>query len=262
MRLGECWQAGLNLLYPPQCAACGEQWDDSLAQGGLCQACVATMVPADFHPCPRCAAPIPAATAALHARALSASEAGAAEMPGCLECQAQQWKFDRVWCLGPYQNRLRSAVLQVKQGRQQPLAWALAQELAERRHAEIAAWQPDVLAPIPPHWTRRLRRGASLPDDLAERLGRAWNVEVSTRLLTRSRRTPSQGDLGRAERYKNVRDSFRLVRRIDLACARVLLVDDVLTTGATCSAAAKVLRTGGAAAVAAVVIGRAKFFHP
>jgi predicted amidophosphoribosyltransferase len=168
-------------------------------------------------------------------------------------------------------------VLRTKRLTHESLTKALGRLLAERRGAELATFHTDLIVPIPMHWGRRLWRGVNNTQLLAEELGRRLGKPVAHRLLLRRRPTKPQKDLLLPERFANLHGAFRLrserhafgTLRLPFRAAHgmcrihgckgshVLLVDDILTTGATCSEAARVLKAAGAAAVAVAVLARA-----
>jgi ComF family protein len=163
--------------------------------------------------------------------------------------------------LGAYDGELRDAVLKTKRLLHENVSIALGHLLAHRRKGAIADFGPDLIVPIPMHWRRRFRRGTNSPEVLARCLGKHLGVPVAVGLLVRTRNTKPQMELLPGERFHNVRGAFRVrrVRRWRLKGSRILLLDDILTTGATCSEAADVLKRSGAAAVAAAVIAKAQF---
>ena len=114
----------------------------------------------------------------------------------------------------------------------------------------------DVIVPVPLHPTRQRERGFNQASLLAELLSPEISVP-SKPLLERIRHTTTQTALDRAERMKNLHNAFRLRKRVNVRDLRVLLVDDVLTTGSTLSECARVLKRAGAISVHAVTAARA-----
>ncbi|MEX0677697.1 MAG: ComF family protein [Pirellulales bacterium] len=231
---------GLDLVFPPVCACCR----DAVEPGSfapVCAACRAALV--DARPgCPRCGASIPPG----------------GDPQKCARCRDKRFHFDRVSRLGVYQGALRSAVLRIKRSHQRALAVALAELLAESAAAPLAALAPDVVVPVPMHWTRKLWRGANSPDAIAKRLAAHLGLPARPDLLVRCRRTAPQASLSHSRRRANVRGAFRARRDPDLPGARILLVDDIMTTGATVDEAAKILSKSGARVVAVAVLARAE----
>jgi len=129
--------------------------------------------------------------------------------------------------------------------------------LFEQRSGDLVGLQAHIVIPIPMHWTRRLVRGVNSAEVLAAGVARSLGLPLAARGLIRTRRTRQLAELTRQERKRALHDAFAVARGCDFRDARVLLVDDVLTTGTTCDTAAKALRRAGAAAVFAVVIARA-----
>jgi len=113
----------------------------------------------------------------------------------------------------------------------------------------------DLVVPVPLHWRRRLSRGYNQAERIARALAGRLGLPLAP-VLVRQRATPPQTSLGREERRANLRRAFRLRRAARIQDRRIVLVDDVATTGATLEAAASILEKGGAAAVIAVVAGR------
>ncbi len=148
-------------------------------------------------------------------------------------------------------------MVSIKSACQEPLAVALVELLWELRRDELSQLQAEVVVPLPMHWARRLQRGANAPDVLAERLARRLGVPLCP-MLARRRHTAPQASLARAARLTNLRQAFGLRGSYNCRGARVLLVDDVLTTGTTCGEATRVLLRHGAATVSVAVLARAE----
>ena len=149
-------------------------------------------------------------------------------------------------------------MLKTKRLSAEALSLTVGRLLAQRLGDKLAKFRADAVLPIPMHWAKRLLRGVNSPELLADCLGRKLGVPV-VRSLVRCRYTGPQKDLLPRERFRNVRGAFRLRRsdRQRWQGSRLLLVDDILTTGATCSEAARLLKQAGAAAVAVAVVARA-----
>jgi ComF family protein len=117
--------------------------------------------------------------------------------------------------------------------------------------------QVEVVVPVPLYWLRRLTRGYNQSAAVAGGVARVLGLPCRPRWLRRVRNTPKQVGQSLAARQENVRGAFRARRRAPLAGRSVLLVDDVMTTGATLGEAARALRAAGAARVAVAALARA-----
>jgi predicted amidophosphoribosyltransferase len=161
--------------------------------------------------------------------------------------------------LGAYADDLRDAILRAKRPAGEPLAAGLAALVADVHAATVRDWKIDVVVPVPMHWRRRLLRGTSSADELARGVAAAMKLPYR-RLVRRQRATRMQNELPVTARRGNVRDAFgpTLAGRVGLLRGRrVLLVDDVTTTGSTLEACRRAAITAGAAAVYAAVVARA-----
>lgn len=149
-----------------------------------------------------------------------------------------------------YDGAVRRAVHAMKYRRRRRVAGALADAMADGLPAPLA----DALIPVPLHAGRLAERGFNQAEELARRLGRRWGLPLCVAGLERGRDTGHQARLGRDERQSNVAGAF--VWRGPAPPPRVVLVDDILTTGATLAACAEVLRAAGAREVGAVALAR------
>jgi ComF family protein len=176
----------------------------------------------------------------------------------CPSCSRYRLEFDAVVPLGIYDGELRRVVLKMKRATGETLAIHMGRLLGSCRRDELAALHVDCVVPIAMFWTRKLKHGINSAELLAECLAQALSLPCHKRALVRRRNTIRQMELPPRKRFLNVRDAFALRAGYDLKGSRVLLVDDVLTTGATCSAAAKTLKQAGVAWVGAAVLARAE----
>lgn len=229
----------LHLVYPGVCGVCGRLLPPDL--GDFCAIC-AEGLSADPHPiCPRCAGTV---------------GPFAQTTRGCPACRARTFHFERAVRLGPYEGLLREVVLRLKHVSGEPLAELMGALWARRRDPELAALGAEVVVPVPLHWWRRLGRGYNQSEALARSLAGVLGLPCRPRWLRRVRPTPRQTGQTPAGRWLNVRGAFRCPRPQPVKGRTVLLVDDVLTTGGTCSEAARALREAGAARVHAAVLAR------
>jgi predicted amidophosphoribosyltransferase len=175
----------------------------------------------------------------------------------CYRCRGPRLWFDETVALGAYEGSLREIILRMKSAEGDPLSLTMGRLFVQKRAGRLLEIGADVLAPIPSHWRRRLVHRTNSAAVLAEILAGQLRVPLAERLLRRSRYTVRQSDLSPTDRWSNMRRAFSVRGGYHLREAHVLLVDDVLTTGATCSEAAKELRKAGAKRVTVAVIARA-----
>lgn len=162
--------------------------------------------------------------------------------------------MDAVRCAAAYADPARRLVLALKHGDRHDVAPVLGRWMAAMMPDD---WREAVLVPVPLHWTRLLRRQHNQAALLAKAVSRTSALPWLPHVLARTRRTASQGHASPAWRRRNVAGAFSLRDTEAVAGKSVVLVDDVLTTGATLSACARVLREGGATQVHALCAARA-----
>jgi ComF family protein len=229
-------KAALDLLFPPLCLSCRTP----VAETGFCAACWSKLSFLDGPGCVCCGLPFPVA---LEGENL------------CAACLAKPPAFDRVRAILAYDEHSRGAILALKHADRLDLVPGFVRWLA-RSGQELLAGS-DLIVPVPLHplrlWQRRYNQSA----ELARRLARDWKLSCDPLLLARSRSTPSQGRMASAKaRRRNVLGAFRVTDPGRVAGKRVLLLDDVLTTGATAEACARALKRAGAARVNVLALAR------
>ncbi|MHB1425147.1 MAG: ComF family protein [Gemmataceae bacterium] len=230
-----------HLIYPGCCLLCGQPL--AVEQEHFCLPCRHEIFRDPYPTCPRCAGTI-GPFAVIDGR--------------CHACRAESFAFEQVLRLGRYDGLLREVILRLKNQRGEGLAELLGERWGEALAERFAVLRFDAIVPVPLHWLRRWQRGynqsAALCRGLAARLG----VPYHPSWLRRVRHTPRQASQTPAGRKANVRGAFRARPASPLAGRAVLLVDDVMTTGATANEAARALRAGGAAHVVVAVLARAQ----
>ncbi len=224
----------LDLLLPPRCLQCGTPVAEP---GTLCGACWHELTFLAPPWCPCCGRPfaVPAPAETL-----------------CGACLQRPPRHGRSRAALRYDHASRPLVLALKHGDRTDMAPALGRWMAAAG-ADLLG-DADLLVPVPLHGLRLWRRRYNQAALLAQAVGRTAGVAVAVRGLTRARNTRSQGGLGRAARHRNVRGVFQLGHPVQ--GARVVVIDDVMTTGATLDACARVLRAGGAARVDVLTLAR------
>jgi ComF family protein len=176
---------------------------------------------------------------------------------GCWGCERESWRFAAAVAAVPYGDRARDLVHRFKYGRQDYLArlmGALMAEVARRERLEVLC---DRVLWVPLDWRRRLVRGYDQAELLAAEVSRRLALPLVGRALVRRRHTAPQAGLSPASRRQNVAGSFLVTRAKKVRGQTVLLVDDVLTTGATADACSRALAEAGARRVFVLTFGRA-----
>lgn len=250
------WAArGIDLVFPPRCPICLREPEDASvsARGGGGPRIAPLRRPIGRSPCGQVCGDC---HATLRDTVVRCRRCGSPAMPagGCRECRLRPCVWRNIAVLAGYTDELRQAVLRAKRPAGEDVVGALAAVFLASHREAIASWGIDRVVPVPMHWLRRMMRGTSAAEGLARSLAAGMRLPWS-REIRRWRATPMQNELPPGLRPGNVRDAFRVRRR--LPGARILLVDDVVTTGATLAACTRVLLDAGAASVDVAVMARA-----
>jgi ComF family protein len=229
----------LDLLFPDECRVCGEALH-AVSRIPVCARCLKEPEPlhAEFF-CATCRTPF-------------VNRAPLDEAGQCALCRLGLNGFDQVYSFGAYEGSLRQLIHLFKFERVQTLRKPLGSFLALALPRETSF---DAIVPMPLHWRRRWERGFNQSDLLAREIARRWHAPVR-RLVRRKRATAPQAGLTSSQRRLNVRGAFAVRSGTRLDGMRILLVDDVLTTGATASACARALKRAGAAQVSFLALAR------
>ena len=232
-------QAALHLIYPPQCLSCDARVTTDF---GLCGACWRDTPFITGLVCDKCGTPLPG------------QDTGHPET--CDDCLtiARPWSQGRAAML--YRGNARHMVLALKHGDRLDLARPAAAWLLKSAQPLLVSGM--LLAPIPLHWLRLIKRRYNQSAVLAAALGRLAHLDHCPDLLIRRLHTPSQEGRSRDARFANLANSLTIhPRRASLAAGRhILLVDDVMTSGATFAAAAEACVAAGASGVSILALAR------
>lgn len=227
--LSRAWQRLLNIIAPTACRLCATR----ATRLALCRACLGEIRPLGSA-CQRCARPT------------------AVSVASCGDCLDPDGAITRVYAPFRYEFPLDRLLHALKYRGDLVVMPAIA--LALQRDMPRLAAPVDVVVPVPLHRRRLRARGFNQSELLARVVGRALGVRLAVRLLRRARDTRAQSELPAAARRRNVLGAFR---SRPVRGGHVLLVDDVLTTGATADAAARALLDGGADCVSVLALMRA-----
>lgn len=226
----------LDAVLPPRCLACQEPM---APPGGLCPDCWPMVRFLSEPQCQRCGIPL--------------------ETPGlevCGHCAAAPPAYGRARAVFAYEEGSRDLILRLKHADALAGVPVLARWML-RPGAEMLR-EADWLVPVPLHWRRLFKRRYNQSAELARALARSSGVAALPDGLARTRQTPSQGSLSRTRRRANVRDAFTVParHRERIAGRHVVVIDDVMTTGATVEACAAALLDAGAARADVLCLAR------
>lgn len=236
--VGRIATSALDLLLPPRCLACGGLVGQAHSLCADCWRAVSFIAPPL---CARCGYPF---------------EFDEGEGALCGVCTRDPPPWERARAAFRYDDRSRALVLAFKYRDRTDAAKAFGQWLA-RAGEELLA-EADLLVPVPLHWTRLFSRRYNQAALLAQAVAKTAGVPVAPMALKRRRRTPPQTGLDRTGRRRNMRGAFAVpVRQAGrVEGRRVVLIDDVLTTGATAGGCVAALREAGAASVDVLTLAR------
>ena len=237
----KCWlNAGLGLLYPEVCQLCREA-RATPGEGYVCGGCRAKVRFIQEPFCQRCGRPF---------------EGAITTQFECASCQEMGWHLQTARSAVVARDPVMEVIHRYKYQRALWFEPFLADLLIRAAGPVLDQQKPSMIVPVPLYPTKQREREFNQADRLARRLGAAMQIPVNNRLLRRVVPTRTQTQLSRQERLANVHNAFAMRGSQRLNGERIVLVDDVLTTGATTSACARVLRAAGAGDVCVWTVAR------
>jgi len=232
-----------SVLFPAPCRICRTILT-SASLIPICPECLKGFVPVPTPMCQGCGRPFVSPVAAEAIR------------PLCRLCRQEFFAFERARSFGIYDDALSSAVVLLKYEGVRRLGEWFAARLAEMVEADPQAWQVDLVVPVPLHPDRLRERGYNQAELIAKPLAKRLRLQFGSYLLVRTRPRPAQLVLSRTERWTSVRGAYATREGATVDNLRVLLVDDVLTTGATLDSCSRALKKAGAKAVLGLTVAR------
>lgn len=231
----------LHVIFPSACVSCDRPlWDDPVPF--VCQTCWARLVPLPEPFCPHCGGPYASPVALQHSPSHE-----------CGTCRAKPPAFTQTWSLFPYQSPLREAIILFKYRGKRSLSKSFLQVMIP---ALPALPTIDVLIPIPLHPQRLREREYNQSLLLAHGLSQHLQIPLLLSCLLRVKQTVPQTSLSKKERLTNLHRAFAVENVSRIKGQRILLIDDVFTTGTTLHECAKVLRKSGSGPVYGLTLAR------
>jgi ComF family protein len=231
------------VLFPAPCRICAQPLTTA-SRIPVCERCLASFERIEEPFCPCCGHPFAAAMPAQTVQ------------PLCRLCRMGTYSFTRARSFAVYNDALGAAIILLKYEDVMPLGGWFAARLAETVARQAQELSADIVVPVPLHAARLRERGYNQAERIARPLARALGLKLEPRLMVRTRPRPPQLVLSRSERWKSVRGAYATREGTRVDKARVLLIDDVFTTGATLDACARTLRKAGAAEVIGLTVAR------
>ena len=217
----------LRLIFPERCLLCDELLPFGKEEVFLCKDCLKSETLLEHcTTCSLCGAP-------------SKDEL-------CASCLTHRHFFDKAVSCFAYKEQARSRILQFKFGNRRDLYRGFAHQLSERIRPFSQKEPFDIVTYVPMTKAAKRERGYNQTELLADSISQALEISFSGSLLIKKKETPKQSTLSYSERWQNVSRAFILAKGISLRGKRVLLIDDVLTTGATADALSRLLKSAGA----------------
>jgi ComF family protein len=238
----------VSVVFPAPCRVCGATLT-SASRIPICEECLAGFQKIEEPMCQCCGRPFVSAVAAQ------------AIQPLCRLCRTNFFAFERARSWAIYDDELTSAILLLKYEQVTRLGHWFASRLAELVSRQ-ENWKLDIVVPVPLHAERQRERGYNQAELIARPLSRLLGLRFEPRVLVRTKPRPSRLILSRSERWASVRGAYSTREGLRVDNQRVLLVDDVVTTGATLDTCTRALKRAGAATVLGLTVGRVAFGWP
>lgn len=233
-------RSGTDFLFPVVCLNCGS---DLLTNDEIdfCDRCFNELVQVAANRCELC-------SAVVGPHLVTES--------GCYFCKDDNLAFRRVTTLGTYEDQLKHAILRGKVGHDTVMLQSLTSTTIHAFRDRIDKLASDLIIPIPHHWWDRIFQSSQASNTIANHASHLLKIDCGWNVLKKIKRTAKQHSLTPTERRKNLKSTFHVPKQFHLQGLKVLLVDDVITTGTTCHRATQELLKAGAKEVNVLALGR------
>lgn len=234
----------LELLYPQRCPFCDEVLKKSEKTALCCDNCRPKIPWVKGAVCMKCGKPVEAP-----------------ELEYCSDCQKTQHVFDQGAAVFTYSGRIPGSIYRLKAANRRDYIAFFSSAMAGKGMKYIRRWNPQLILPVPMHPKKRAARGYNQSELLARQLGEKVGIPYEPHLLVCVKKSREQKSLGQKERRKNLRGSFQVSGQIE-KLERVLIVDDVYTTGSTMDEISRTLKAAGVRQVYFLVLCTGKGKNP
>ncbi len=232
-------QTILNVLYPARCPICG----DIIAQAAqmICEACKGQLIYISEPRCKRCSKPIEEE-----------------EQEYCSDCNRKHFHYNRGFAVWVYNEAMKNSIAAFKYHSKKEYSSFYIHEMLRHYRKVLQGLSVDAILPVPIHRSKYIERGYNQAELLAKGIGRELKLPVYSKLLIRNKRTLPQKNLSDRERLENLSHAFEMRvedLKIDMkSIKKVLLVDDIYTTGSTVEACSILLKSQGIEEVYFIVL--------
>lgn len=216
------------MVYPKRCVVCGDIVTNK--KNKVCSKCYKALPWIVEPTCKRCGKPVEGD-----------------EIEFCYDCSRRQLYYEYGFSLWKYSSNMRQSIAYFKYHNRKEYGKFYGEEFVRVFGNELLRLEPDALIPVPIHWTRYIQRGYNQTEVIAKEIGKRLDIPVVDDLLVRRRKTVAQKKLDDKERAVNLRQAFSISRKWQVGSdlRKVVIVDDIYTTGNTINMCAKVLKEYG-----------------
>ena len=245
----------VSLIFPSACLGCEKELPSDVSEQDAGNLPVSFIYWQQSHWCSACWQKLALRTADRCPKCSAVLSKPNPYPDGCVYCHGSDLRFDHAWSVGNYQGLLQELVVRMKNQHDEALAVQLGRLLGYELLS--AGWDEfDRLIAVPTHWWRKLRRAFHAADILCEVISQQLGIPSARYGVVCQRPTQKQGMLSTQGRFANVKGAFAVHPKSDFSGQRVLVVDDVMTSGATTGEVARILKRQNAAAVCVAVVAR------
>jgi len=254
------YRTAIDFVAPPICLSCGIDLQklSTKHQYPLAESATDDFAPTDIFGrfCPRCRPLVPLRVENPCVRCGAPLGPYQQAKTDCVHCRDSRFSFSGVVSLGAYAESLKQFCQRGKSPASQPLVHFLARILSEHEQDRLRSWRCSAIVNVPMYWSERIGRRIHPNETISTELSHFLGIPHQRRWLRQTRKTRQQHSLPPTERRNNVRGAYVVSRQRSLAGQRILLVDDILTTGATAHVCSRALLEAGAAEVFVAVLAR------